>query len=587
MVKSRSLIEAGTSVVRQRFVERALRSAIRAPKVYDRMSTASRPDYSQWSNEQLIERVTGLENQLKEQTEKYKRPASLLASTSSSERPTKKSKGFDSRKHPTRLIALKLAYLGQNYNGLEFHHGNPTPLPTIEEELWKVLAKSKLVALSATRERPELEPDWSLCDYSKCGRTDIGVSAFGQVLALRVRSNRPRPPDKVHSVDYDKTSGSEPHEKDASLAINTSDNATNSTLHGEALSCNDRSELPYAQMLNRLLPPDIKILACCLNPPEGFSARFSCRERRYKYFFTNPAFPPSPSSSAPGQEGFLNIPLMQAAAAKFTGVHDFRNFCKIDPSKQLENFERRIFHASIDAVSAAESTQFPPPVSSDPVTSYTSLPSPGPTLYTFTLHGSAFLWHQVRHMNPTKIYYDMADDAPLVLWDCIFPAGAVKGGERQTESRPDSLNWIYVGDELRLNGAGQKQGGRDTKYGPHGLVPDLWGLWRKRKIDEVLAGSLLGRVVGMGNAGGKRGQSKMDEGGKEEGESSTKKQGKENAKIFLGGDGYKLGGKYIPVLQRPRGEAPEVLNERWREKRERRKEKMDRDKGEGGRGRES
>ena len=53
-------------------------------------------------------------------------------------------------------------------------------------------------------------------------------------------------------------------------------------------------ELPYMAMLNSVLPPTIRILAWCPDPPPNFDARFSCRERQYKYFFTNPAFLPTP-----------------------------------------------------------------------------------------------------------------------------------------------------------------------------------------------------------------------------------------------------------------------------------------------------
>jgi tRNA U38,U39,U40 pseudouridine synthase TruA len=43
-------------------------------------------------------------------------------------------------------------------------------------------------------------------------------------------------------------------------------------------------ELDYPKLLNRVLPPDIRVLAWCPTPP-GFSARFDCKERTYKYFF--------------------------------------------------------------------------------------------------------------------------------------------------------------------------------------------------------------------------------------------------------------------------------------------------------------
>ena len=37
-------------------------------------------------------------------------------------------------------------------------------------------------------------------------------------------------------------------------------------------------------ILNKVLPPEMHVLALCPVEPE-FSARFSCKQRTYKYFF--------------------------------------------------------------------------------------------------------------------------------------------------------------------------------------------------------------------------------------------------------------------------------------------------------------
>ena len=370
-------------------------------------------------------------------------------------------------------------------------------------------------------------------------------------------------------------------------------------------------ELPYAQILNRILPSDIRILAWCPNPPTDFSARFSCKERRYRYFFTNPAFTPIPTSTmlrptmwqidghSQSKEGWLDIEKMRSAATKFIGLHDFRNFCKVDPSKQLTNFERRIFHADISEVAPHEQSagymltpafcqqdpSFPQKPTFDPITYPVNTATP--RLYTFTLHGSAFLWHQVRHMvsilfligqgletpniidelldvrkNPCKPHYEMADDAPLVLWDCIFPSNST---DRPTESQPDALNWIYVGDTpAGARGGGVSQGSKNSKYGVGGLVPELWKVWRQRKMDEVLAGSLLNLAVRQGNGGlrGKDREGVVDGRGETEGA----RKGKGSQKVYLGGDDYKLVGKYLPLMQRKRMETVEVINERYARK---------------------
>ena len=518
---------------------------------------------------------------------------------------------FDPSKYTTRLIALKFAYLGQNYNGLEYHTKNKTPLPTVEEELWKALNKAKLVLPTPNPSLEPGEPNWEGCEYSKCGRTDKGVSAFGQVVGIRVRSNCPtnRAPASMMQEDTASARGTESLAQAEALemATSTSESEDNGADKGTSTppptSCyfsedskfhpiND--EIPYCQVLNRLLPPDIRVLAWCPNPPPGFSARFSCKERRYKYFFTQPAFTPTvgnrsaTSTSREGgrREGWLDIEAMREAAQQFVGLHDFRNFCKVDDSKQIENFNRRMFHADIEKLDPSQNPvgyvgkhgfqQYANPDAAarghfldDAVKPQASTP----TIYAFTLHGSAFLWHQVRHMvailflvgqglempslvdellnvknNPCKPHYEMADDAPLVLWDCIFPQG-------ESGSRDDALEWVYVGDYLGneegiVRAGGSKGGG---KYGMGGVVDDMWSVWRQRKMDEILAGTLLDVVVGQGRIN----QEDILEG------RTMNANRTESQKVFQGGNGYKLRGKYITVMERPKMETVEALNAKY------------------------
>ncbi|KAI5306160.1 hypothetical protein KEM56_002048 [Ascosphaera pollenicola] len=162
-------------------------------------------DYTQWDKSQLITRITELESQLKFLSLQRHSP-SRGASPSSRGLTPKRFRPIDSSKYTTRFMAFKFAYLGQNYNGLEHANGNITPLPTIEEEIWKALVKCRLIfppraeeynpLVSVDRTKP-FDLDWEGCEYSKCGRTDRGVSAFGQVIGIRVRSARPKPKEKV------------------------------------------------------------------------------------------------------------------------------------------------------------------------------------------------------------------------------------------------------------------------------------------------------------------------------------------------------------------------------------------------------
>ncbi|KAK7556072.1 pseudouridylate synthase-like protein 3 [Phyllosticta citricarpa] len=482
-------------------------------------------------------------------------------------KPKPPPKPFDPSRYSTRLIALKFAYLGGNYYGFEHHANSAKPLPTIEEELWKALKKTRLIFPTPKEGQSEGEVNWDGCDYSKCGRTDRGVSAFGQVIAIRVRSSRPKPRQQedgiVEEVPFDDV----------------------------------RDELPYTRMLNGVLPPDIRVLAWCPNPPANFSARFNCKERRYKYFFTNPAFGPmfgsagvfDGSNGRKMREGWLDIEAMREAASYLEGSHDFRNLCKVDPSKQITNFTRRIFHASIEKWSPgsgfAKYTNSPalqiPGVGKEreKITGLLndSVDANGPGVFVFNVHGSAFLWHQVRHLiavlflvgqglekptivkelldietNPTKPKYEMAADAPLVLWDCLFPnIEEGKESDHAEESRPDSLNWIYVGDDrIAASPGSHRSSGLGEKFGKKGVIEDLWEVWHSRRIDEALAGSLLDLVAAQG----------PQPAAENEDDASAKIT---SDRVYDGSDGARLVGKYLPVMKKERMEPVEVINARY------------------------
>ncbi len=122
-------------------------------------------------------------------------------------------------------------------------------------------------------------------------------------------------------------------------------------------------ELAYPRLLNAVLPPSIRVLAW--SPvSKDFDARFSCQYRHYKYAFHARATP----HAVP-----LDLALMQEGVDRLMGEHDFRNFCKVDGSKQIENYNRRVVKAYFEA----------------------DRPD---GMVIFNLIGSAFLWHQVRHI---------------------------------------------------------------------------------------------------------------------------------------------------------------------------------------------
>ncbi|KAL0034588.1 hypothetical protein WJX79_009374 [Trebouxia sp. C0005] len=121
-----------------------------------------------------------------------------------------------------RYVALEVFYLGWQYHGFASQCGTEG---TVEGLLFNAMRKAKLIAEGAT---------WQQVNYSRCGRTDKGVSAAGQVIALLLRS---------------------------------------ASKTGEPALL-EEDEMDYSLKLNKELPRDIRVLAWCTVPAD-FSARFS------------------------------------------------------------------------------------------------------------------------------------------------------------------------------------------------------------------------------------------------------------------------------------------------------------------------
>ncbi|KAI8077722.1 pseudouridine synthase [Halteromyces radiatus] len=290
---------------------------------FKKLSPTSTDIYNTWTRQQLIDRLRVLESTTVNKNNRVKKP-------------------FNMNKYPQHRVALKVAYLGWNYLGFASQKETDQ---TVEGQLFKALEYCKLIQ------------DPTSCDFTRCGRTDKGVSGLGQVVALNVRQS----------------------------------------------SGKDRP-IPYVETLNALLPQDIRVLAWSPVSP-GFNARFDCISRTYRYMFLK-------------QD--LDVDAMQKAANYMIGSHDFRNFCKLDPSKQ-QSYNRHIL--SIDIVPCQQH-------------------------YQVVIKGTAFLWHQVRCIMSVlflvgqrlerpeivldlldidkvnaKPDYPLASDLPLLLYDCEFEKG--------------------------------------------------------------------------------------------------------------------------------------------------------------------
>ena len=481
-------------------------------------------------------------------------------------------------------------------------------MPTVEGVLFAALAKARLV-----------DPEGGLdgCGWERCGRTDRGVSSAGQVVSLYVRSSnrpRPRPSSTPSSRAHERGeqdppgltaevcggaasgsgsgSGGPPPALDLDVSLSSRSQSQSSTVTTKTgtrvgvveeekeqavglsppTTTTTERDIRYLRTLNAILPPTIRVYAWAPVAP-AFSARFSCRARHYKYFFS---------------ARNLDVDMMRDAAARLVGEHDFRNLCKLDPAKQLTSFRRRILRADIS------------PLDNDDGGSTSTSRSRRRSMHVFDLVGTAFLYNQVRHIMavllligarlessslisallnadpdegssgdctttttttaaaaaPTvtegkedgevappprvtcKPEYQMADALPLVLWDCAYAA----------EDAP----W-RTDDDAGSEGDGSV-----------GLHTQLTGLAERAQVEAMLAEHFLAaasefhrpatarRPLGAPGQQGTRGP--WD--------------------VPLGGGSVRREGTYVPVLARKRLESVETVNARWLARR-RRKENND------------
>ncbi len=469
--------------------------------------------YETWSKEDLIRRIKELEGEAKHSVPA---PASLKA-----RHPPRP---FNFSQHPRRKIALKFCYFGWEYNGLAYQN-EPTPLPTVEGALLDALIETRLIDSAGGMEG---------CGWSRCGRTDKGVSAAGQVVALYVRSTQ---------TDTRESNAREEAVSPATV-ITQDDQHSPDLLTQEPPEpppqplTTPRPEINYVDVLNRVLPRGIRILAW--SPvAEDFDARFSCSFRHYKYFL-------DPSS--------LDLERMKDAIRRLEGEHDFRNLCKVDPSKQIVNHRRAISRATISPVDTS------------------------PELQVVDITGNGFLYHQVRHIvaillligggfeSPSlvsalintdrdspipapfdgeaappivdrKPEYQMADGLPLVLWDCGYREGDV----------------AWRCEAASLGKASGRSDMRDASTGPTGLINHLRSVHQKTVVEATIQRHFL--LAAEKHAGGVSLMSDTFHRGGRKGMSIHQ--------IPLGGGTFRRIGKYIPVLERERHDTVEVVNARW------------------------
>ncbi|EFP83862.2 uncharacterized protein PGTG_09575 [Puccinia graminis f. sp. tritici CRL 75-36-700-3] len=376
-------------------------------------------EYSSLSRTQLIDHIQYLKSQL-EQTQTQKQSHQIVQNgiekepnlstdiaiqkktqeKKNNEKKKKKKKELDFDRHPKRKIALMISYQGELHGGLAWQP-DVTRLSTVEGELFRALLVARLVEGAGEFEEQEEEDserwrglvDLNKWGYSRAGRTDAGVSGAGQVVSLWVRSQLrsvPAPFGFLPPKKTDSDDGSEEEPRGESAGPKQEQEQEEA-----------EEELQYHTIINSILPNSVRVLAW--SPVHhDFDARFSCQARHYKYFFSLYESP-----QAPG----LDIEAMNRAADRLIGEHDFRNFCKIDPSKQLAHFRRKILSAEIKPVLdphhhhllLLQQQQLSGPSGSSEKHPHPQIypdalaPETNP-LFVLDLVGTAFLYNMVRHI---------------------------------------------------------------------------------------------------------------------------------------------------------------------------------------------
>lgn len=425
--------------------------------------------YANWSKEALISRILSLENtsgssippDVPHGTKNGREE--LPFTTSAPNTPEANARPQPKRKKQMDFskFATRRVAIRFAYLGWNYHG------LAYQKEGHKTVEYEILRAFHQTKCIPTMDP--AECNFSRCGRTDADVSAMAQVISLDLRS--------VVSK-----------EEHASPEMDT-------------------KELDYLKILNSHLPADIIAYQICLRPPPDFDARFSCLNRHYHYYFDGRG---------------LDIEAMQTAANKFLGEHDFRNFCKIDGSKQITNFNRQILESQI---MRQESTG----------------------MYYLSLKGTAFLWNQVRSIMailfmigggherpdlvdnlldvaevPRRPAYEIAWGVPLVLYNCDFPA---------------NMEWkssTYTSTEAAHN------------------------VWHELMVKQSMTQLMIDTASPFSGSNVSANPQQIAR--------------EELSRVNIGqGIGRKCG-KYTPVMQRPVAESADVQNQKWLAKKKAKKQ---------------
>ncbi|KAK4698983.1 tRNA pseudouridine38/39 synthase, partial [Phenoliferia sp. Uapishka_3] len=514
------------------------------------------------------------------------------------------------------------AYDGWAHSGLAWQPPTAkTPFTTVEAEILQALLVSRLIEPIKDKEN-----DGFGCGFERCGRTDAGVSSSGQVINLWVRSDLEDPmgtgagkaPAECEMIEacgaitqVDKRSGEEdrPASPTGSATSSLESTKSENIIRRKPASS---VEIPYVTILNKHLPPTVRILAWSPVSPT-FSSRYSCIWRHYKYFFSTSPSAPFLSSrfdfgsayadadqtaewqrrlaQADFKQLELDVDLMRDALRRLVGEHDFRNLCKVDAPKQLTTHVRTVISASIDRVAGE-----------------------GEDMFVLNLRGGAFLYNQVRHIvallflvgarletpdvvdrllwtsdrTPStealqattrpdeppasrevmdgKPGYSMADDLPLILWECGFNGTELNWRVDNAPLHSDSSSDVKV-NTSGLHAAAKMASDPVESFRRHFL--EMNENWTHQRLKALIGKHHLSSLASHAPVHPPRSEtpSPLPTRPPSPSPSNKKRPGvpRSSPVVFTphGAGLYTKTISYIPVLKKVRNDPPDVQNARW------------------------
>lgn len=133
----------------------------------------------------------------------------------------------------------------------------------------------------------------------------------------------------------------------------------------------------FFQSLNRLLPPDISILAIDEAPP-SFHPSLDAHRKEYRYYITHgPIQYPEHRHHSWHIPQKLDVDKMRAAAELLIGEHDFSAFCNVMKNRTYQHMQRTLYRLEIQELEDAR--------------------------LCFIIEGNSFLYKMVRNLVGTLI----------------------------------------------------------------------------------------------------------------------------------------------------------------------------------------